>query len=176
MADPAATAAGATALASTYMAKYTTETDVLGGEYGPMYDRYNSAVDGDQLQRAMLQSSNVIPKVYLCLVEVNGKPTISAFHRPSTYQAHPIQATEWDGQSFIFRGDVMPGNHIPMVRLPNDAFDRTEEQRVPTIAAMDGLLGVLPLNEDYLLTSTRGWSRRYGACLPTGTTSKSSPE
>ena len=63
------------------------------------------------------------------------------------YEAHPIEPSEWDGAGFVFRGDVMPGNHIPMVQFPEEAFDRTEEQRVPTIAAMDGLIGALPPNE-----------------------------
>ena len=118
----AANGATATTMASTYLAKYTTDADVLSGEYGPLYDRYSTAIDGDAIRRAVLQTSNVIPKVFLYLVEVNGKPIIGTFHRPSTYEAHPIEASEWDGDAFIFRGDVMTGNHIPMVKLPMEAF------------------------------------------------------
>ena len=86
----------------------------------------------------------------LYLTEVNGSPRIASFHRPSVYEAHPINVSEWHGKAFVFWGDLMQGNHIPMVELPEDAFDRTEPQRVPTLAAMDGLVGTIPPNEYYI--------------------------
>ena len=143
----AAAAAGATAppaLASTYIAKYSNEPDVLNGEYSTLYSRYNSGIaTSNTLKDLAINSSRIIPKVYLYLTLVNKRPVIAAFHRPSIYEAHPIEVSEWDGTFFIFRGDVMPGNHIPMVQFPDEVFDRTEMQRVPTVAAMDGLVATL---------------------------------
>ena len=75
---------------------------------------------------------------------------IAAFHRPSVYEAHPIDASQWDGAAFVFRGDLIPGNYIPMIRFPDEAFDCTEPQRVPTLAAMDGLVGGMAPGDQFL--------------------------
>ena len=146
----AAAAAAAAPLASTYLAKYSNEEDILNGEYASLYDRYNMGTQAQVLSSLAIKSSAVIPKVYLYLSKVNGKPVIAAFHRPSVYEAHPITITEWDGEAFCFRGDVMPGNHIPMFKFPDQAFERTELQRVPTMAAIDGLVGAMPRNAHYI--------------------------
>ena len=146
----AAAAAAAAPLASTYLAKYSNEEDILNGEYASLYDRYNMGTQAQVLSSLAIKSSAVIPKVYLYLSKVNGKPVIAAFHRPSVYEAHPITITEWDGEAFCFRGDVMPGNHIPMFKFPDQAFERTELQRVPTMAATDGLVGAMPRNVHYI--------------------------
>ena len=101
-ATPAAAAGATMALARTYMAKYTEAEDVLGGNYAEFYNRYVGNTTPEDIERHVLSSSTVIPKVYLCLTTVNDKPIVSAFHRPSTCRAHPIHASEWDGKNFVF--------------------------------------------------------------------------
>ena len=46
----------------------------------------------------------------------------------------------------------MAGNYITMSPFPFDAFDHTEHQRVPTLAAMDGLVGALTPTDSFIPT------------------------
>ena len=136
-------------MVQTYASKYVEEGDALEGDYQLLYRRYEPTYTVAQVEEHVIGSSLIIPKVYLFLSSVDDKPIISAFHRPSTYQAHPIRTSQWDGQSFVFSGDVMAGNHITMARFPEGIFDTVEPQRVPTIAAMDSLIGALPPGANY---------------------------
>ena len=104
-------AVGSLPLARTYTVKYSQDSDVLAGEYSHLYDRYGANQTQEAIEKHVVTSSSVIPKVFLIHTVVNGKPTISAFHRPSSYLAHPIHTTPWDGQPFVFRGDVMAARH-----------------------------------------------------------------
>ena len=76
-------------MARTYLDKYTQDTDVLEGDYTSFYNRYAATLPEEQVVKHVIGSSMVLPKVFLYLATADGKPTISAFHRPSTYQAHP---------------------------------------------------------------------------------------
>ena len=82
----AAAAAAATgpqaAMASTYMAKYSQDPDVLNGEYASLYGRYTGNATSESLKALAISASLIIPKVYLYMTTVNGKPTIAVFHRP----------------------------------------------------------------------------------------------
>ena len=94
-AAPAATGANAapTALARTYRNKYTNAVDVLGGDYSHLYDRVAlGAATPQEAFNLAVNASDVIPKVYLCLTVYDNKPMIVAIHRPSAYQAHPVEA------------------------------------------------------------------------------------
>ena len=112
-ANAAAPAAAGQTMVRTYTAKYGGEIDVLHGEYGALYDRHSSVATLETLRQHAIDSSLVIPKVYLFLTEIDDKPVIATFHRPSRYEAHPIEPSEWDNMAFVFRGDVMTGNHPP---------------------------------------------------------------
>ena len=148
MATAPATATGgrSTTMARTYREMYLQTTDVLGGDYRHLYDRVNAVAPGEAYKLA-LTASDIIPKVYLCMTMVAGKPTISAVHRPSSYESHPVETSQWDGKHYCFTGDLLTGNHISMYEFPESVFEETDNQLVPTMAAMDGLLAALPPNE-----------------------------
>ena len=152
----AATAAAGPIMVRTYTEKYSGDNDVLNGAYDALYELYRTAATLESLFKHAVDSSQVIPKVYLYLTEVEDKPVIAAMHRPSRYEAHPIEPSQWDGMAFVFKGDVMTGNHLPMYQLPGEAFDRTEPTRVPTVAAMDGLIGSIPPGEYYIPAPAAG--------------------
>ena len=151
MATATVGAAAADTMAKNYMEKYTRTPDVLNGSYHGIYTRHSRVLDSAmQLHRHATSSKDVVPKVYLCHTTIGGKPTISAIHRPSVYESHPVNPSQWDEQVFAFRGDLMPGNYITMIQFTETLFDRTTVQTVPTLAAMDGLVASLPADQYYI--------------------------
>lgn len=147
-----AAAGGPTAAtARNYIERYTRLPDAMGGAYSDLYTRHSMITESaNRLHRHSISSKDVVPKVYLYHTTVGGKPTIAAIHRPSTYEAHPVNPSNWDDEAFIFKGDLMPGNYITMMSFPDSVFDRTAPQTIPTVAAMDALVGALRNDEYYV--------------------------
>ena len=82
-----ATAASRRGQVRTYLAKYTQEPDALGGDYSHLYDRVNVGVaTAEEVFTLAMTSSNIIPKVYLCMTIIESKPVVLAVHRPSLYE------------------------------------------------------------------------------------------
>ena len=132
---------------TTYSRQYHDMPNVLHDGYGPLYHRHVVAnnLDGDVLLRQALQASQAIPKVYLCLIKSgNNRVEIIAPHRPTPYAIDQIRLTPWDDRNFAFLGDVRPGNYIKMVEFPDNAFEMTGAQRVPTIDNTTALLTASP--------------------------------
>jgi hypothetical protein len=131
---------------TTYGLHYKNLHNVLQGGYGPLYHRHDitNNTDGAVLLRQVLLASQAIPKVYLCLVQnANNRLEIIAPHRPTPYALDTIRTTPWDDRNFAFLGDVRPGNYIKMIEFPDNAFDITGAQQVPTL---DNTTSVLAAN------------------------------
>ena len=54
---------------------------------------------------------------------------------------------DWDGKALGFGGEVMPGNHIELMEVPDDAFAVALEHVVPTFRNVDHLLSGNPAVE-----------------------------
>ena len=131
MAMAAARGLASAATAPNYMERYTPLPDAMGGAYGDLYARHSLITESaNRLHSHSLSSKDVVQKVYLYHTTVAGKPTIAAIHHPSTYEAHPVTPSNWDGEAFVFKGDLMPGNYITMMSFPDTVFDRTAPQTV----------------------------------------------
>ena len=58
---------------------------------------------------------------------------VKPIHRVTRYRPHPIHTSPWDDNVYAFEGNVLPGNFINMVLLPDISFEVTPGQRVPTM-------------------------------------------
>jgi hypothetical protein len=132
---------------TTYGLLYQDQLNALPLGYAALYHRHDVAnnINGDVLLRHTLQASQAIPKVYLCLVRTGvNRVEIIAPHRPTSYAVDQIRNTPWDDRNFAFLGDVRPGNYIKMVEFPDNAFEITGAQRVPTVDNTTALLAASP--------------------------------
>ena len=143
-----------------YAAFHAKMEDTLQQRCGQLHRRFRvtgpNLPTPQELFELAVSTSNVIPKAYLCLVERGGKPRIEAVHRPFRYSAHPLETTQWDGEVFVFLGDLMRGNAIVTRRLPPEAFEITNEQTAPNLAAMDPLLQSLNSDHDHIPAPEEG--------------------
>ena len=117
---------------ATYTELYGTMPDVLEGDYANFMAPF-AATSPEQpadLRDIVLSSSGLVPNVYLAVV--NDPPSIQVIHRPTRFAPTLGVNSQWNGQIFAFTGDVGPGNQIPLVSFPPDAFTRTVEVTIPT--------------------------------------------
>ena len=122
---------------TTHKEKHGAEADVLNGAHGPHMNLCKTeagSVTGAELHAHVLSAGLQAPKVYLGLIQEGGKHKIRAVHRPTICARDPITPSTWDGRSFAFVGDVLPGDFINLVDFPSDAFTACDPQRVPTLA------------------------------------------
>lgn len=137
---------------------YAVQDDVLNGDYASLMRRFSpTGPPAADLFDQMLHASNVVPKVYLCMIEEATEPYIIALHRPARFLRHPVDQTRSDGGTYAFVGDVLPGYHIDIVDFPTDPFTRIGPHRVPTLphmaaveagmAAADTVADLLPVGD-----------------------------
>ena len=62
-------------------------------------------------------------------------------------RATQLTWSDWDGKALGFGGDMMPGNHIELMVVPDDAFAVAPEHVVPTLGNMNHLLSGSPTVE-----------------------------
>ena len=91
-----ANGASATGQARTYLEKYSTTPDVLGGEYSDFYRWYRAQEDVVRVMTHIVSSSFIIPKVFLCLTSVGVRPTIAA-----------VEETGHEGQNLRRKGFLL---------------------------------------------------------------------
>ena len=59
--------------------------------------------------------------------------------------------SDWDGKALGFGGDVMPGNHIELMEVPDDAFMVSLEHVITTLGNVNHLLSGNPAVEVLVL-------------------------
>ena len=145
-AAPPPTHGTATPPAVTYTQRYGRQRDALEGYYGQFLAPYahDSTRTHTSLLTRVLASGHSVPKVFLSLVEHGGTYRSVSVHRLTLYANHPYEPSPWDNLVLGFGGDVLPGNHIELLRFPGNAFEVTGAQVVPTVAAMHALLAADP--------------------------------
>ena len=130
----------------TYSQRYGRQWDALEGHYGLFLAPYahDSTRTHAALLTRVLASGHSVPKVFLSLVEHGGVYRSVSVHRLTLYSNHPYEISPWDNLVLGFGGDVLPGNHIELLRFPGNAFEVTGTQVVPTVAGMHTLLAANP--------------------------------
>ena len=115
---------------------------MLEGHYGQFLAPYahDSTRTHATLPECVLVSGHSGPKVFLSLVEHGAIYWSVSVHRLTLYANHPYKPSAWDNLVLGFRGDVLPGNHIELLRFPGNVFEVTGAQVVPTVAGMHTLL------------------------------------
>ena len=109
---------------TTYAEHYAALPDDLQGRYDLMLAPYNpaSARSHQQLLHRLLSMSDTSPRAFVGLVEHLGSYCTVLVHRITLFKSHPVVVSDWDGKALGFGGDVMPGNHIELMEVPDDAF------------------------------------------------------
>ena len=145
-AAPPPTHGTATTPVVTYSQRYGRQWDALEGHYGHFLAPYahDSTRTHAALLTRVLASGHSVPKVFLSLVEHGGVYRSVSVHRLTLYSNHLYEISPWDNLVLGFGGDVLPGNHIELLRFPGNAFEVTGMQVVPTVAGMHALLAATP--------------------------------
>ena len=130
----------------TYSQRYARQQDALEGQYGQFLAPYahDSTRTHATLLTRVLASGHSVPKVFLSLVEHGGVYRSVSVHRLTLYTNHPYEPSPWNNLVLGFGGDVLPGNHIELLRFPGNAFEVTGAQVMPTVAGMHALLAANP--------------------------------
>ena len=81
------------------------------------------------------------------LVEHSGSYGTVLMHRITLFKSHPVNILVWDGKVLGFGGDVMPGNHIKLMEVLDDAFTVSPEHVIPTLGNVNHLLSGNPAVE-----------------------------
>ena len=117
---------------------------LLWAVLGTLLYAHNSTRTHATLLTRVLASGHSVPKVFLSLVEHGGTYRSVLVHRLTLYANHPYEPSPWDNLVLGFGGDVLPGNHIELLRFPGNAFEVKGAQVVPTVAGMHALLAATP--------------------------------
>lgn len=134
---------GPTAGPINYLEKFQRAPDALHGNYQALLAPYasNSGNDHATLLTRLVTSSELVPKVFLALVdEGGGSYRTRTLHRIRLYPQHPVVPSHWDGRGLTFMGDVLPGNFVSIGLFPDTAFDVVGPVTVPTIPQADASL------------------------------------
>ena len=134
---------------TTYAEHYAALPDDLQGRYDQLLAPYNPASgrSHQQLLHRLLSMSDTSPKAFVGLVEHSGSYCTVLVHRITLFKSHPVDVSDWDGKALGFGGDVMPGNHIELMEVPEDAFAVAPEHVVPTWENVTHLLSGNPTVE-----------------------------
>ena len=134
---------------TTYAEHYAALPDDLQGRYDRLLAPYDPASGRlhQQLLHRLLSMSDTSPKAFVGLVEHSGSYCTVLVHRITLFKSHPVDVSDWDGKALGFGGDVMPGNHIELMEVPEDAFAVAQEHVVPTRENVTHLLSGNPTAE-----------------------------
>ena len=134
---------------TTYAEHYAALPDDLQGRYDRLLAPYDPAScrSHQQLLHRLLSMSDTSPKAFVGLVEHSGSYCTVLVHRITLFKSHPVDVSDWDGKALGFGGDVMPGNHIELMEVPEDAFAVVPEHVVPTRENVTHLLSGNPTVE-----------------------------
>ena len=134
---------------TTYAEHYAAPPDDLQGRYDLLLAPYDpaSSRSHQQLLHRLLSMSDASPKAFVGLVEHSASYCTVLVHRITLFKSHPVDVSDWDGKVLGFGGDVMPGNHIELMEVPEDAFAVAPEHVVPTRENMNHLLSGNPAVE-----------------------------
>ena len=124
-----------------YTDKYRLLPDPLGRSYAALYDDYDttSGTTSVDLRDEFVASSEIAPKVLLyASTTPTGELFIGSLFRVTQYTPHPTEPAEWDQHAYAFSSDVEDGDFLDCVQFPENAFQRTTHQIVPTLAGMEG--------------------------------------
>ena len=132
-----------------YAEHYAALPDDLQGRYDMLLAPYDPASgrSHQQLLHRLLFMSDTRPKAFVGLVEHSGSYCTVLVHRITLFKSHPVDVSDWDGKALGFGGDVMPGNHIEQMEVPDDAFAVAPEHVVLTLGNIDHLLSGNPAVE-----------------------------
>ena len=134
---------------TTYAEHYAALPDDLQGCYDLLLAPYDPASgrSHQQLLHRLLSMSDTSPKAFVGLVEHSGSYCTVLVHRITLFKSHPVDVSDWDGKALGFGGDVMPGNHIELMEVPDDTFAVAPEHIVPTLGNVNHLLSGNPAVE-----------------------------
>ena len=134
---------------TTYAEHYAALPDDLQGRYNLLLAPYDPASGRlhQQLLHRLLSMSDASPKAFVGLVEHSGSYCTVLVHRITLFKSHPVDVLDWDGKALGFGGDVMPGNHIELMEVPEDAFTVAPEHVVPIWENVNHLLSGNPAVE-----------------------------
>ena len=134
---------------TTYAEHYAALPNDLQGRYDLLLAPYDPASgrSHQQLLHRLLSMSDTSPKAFVGLVEHSGSYCTVLVHRITLFKSHPVDVSDWDGKALGFGGDVMPGNHIELMEVPEDAFAVAPEHVVPTRENVNHLLSGNPAVE-----------------------------
>ena len=141
IAPPTALAAGAAAAPlaiqqapTTYREKFAGMGDLYGGDYLPLLHAHHPEV---------VLTAALVAEMVLTLSTHNGLPSVYAYQMHDTHQIRTLHrisqpsnlpglATQWDGITFAFAGDVPPPGLINLVQLPVNPFHLTTAIYAPS--------------------------------------------
>ena len=134
---------------TTYTGHYAALLDDLQGRYDLLLAPYDPASSRShrQLLHRLLSMSDTSPKAFVGLVEHSRSYCTVLVHRITLFKSHPVDMSDWDGKALGFGGDVMPGNHIELMEVPDDAFTVAPEHVVPTLGNVNHILSGNPAVE-----------------------------
>ena len=134
---------------TTYAEHYAVLPDDLQDRYDLLLAPYDPASgrSHQQLLHRLLSMSDTSPKVFVGLVEHLGSYCTVLVHRITLFKSHQVDVSDWDGKALGFGGDVMPGNHIELMEVPDDTFAVAPEHVVPILGNVNHLLSGNPAVE-----------------------------
>ena len=141
---------------TTYVEHYAALPDDLQGRYNLLLAPYDPASgrSHQQLLHRLLSMSDTSPKAFVGLVEHSGSYCTVLMHRITLFKSHPVDVLDWDGKALGFGGDVMPGNHIELMEVPEDAFAVAPEHIIPTLGNVNHLLS----GNNRIMSKSKGWT------------------
>ena len=118
-----------------YLLKYIMREDKLEGRYLELFSIFQPANlhNEDQIIDRIIHSNDEIPKVFLmATLNQEGNVVIQTVHHICRFVLHFTKPSKWDGQIFMFLGDIGLGgrNNVKMYPLPKGAFTLTSPQLV----------------------------------------------
>ena len=122
---------------SSYAELFASLPDVLDGTYQQLLAPFDAAGPETpaNLRNSILATSGEVPKVFLCTVD--DPPVVRVIHHPTKFAPTLGLTSNRDNEVFAFASDVGDGNQVTLIYWPDNAFTRTVQVHVPTVAAME---------------------------------------
>lgn len=135
---------------TTYLEKFSDEGDALNSEYKSLFDRFapGDATPGTLLEH-LVNSDGMVPLVFLCLVQEDGKSTIKTLHRFTRYRKG-LATSPHDGQTFVFVNDVVTGHQIEMALFESKFLETVGPIKVRSREETELALETMPAEAELL--------------------------
>ena len=139
-----------------YLQFYSDATkDPLNGNYQAAMDDFVYPLGGgppntaQELQQKVYDAGNTGPVALMLLVQKQGEQQayVQAYHRVVRFSPVLGTPTPFDNEVFAFIGDIQQGQQPMSIRWDAGYFGVLNQDRVPSVAAIDQLLAADPAAE-----------------------------